>query len=722
MTRLRRKRINPGSKAGCGPNRAHLVAGLAFTALLGTWLGWPCRLKADVAGDDRAGTTYPCLIIATADKTNSPTTLYVSTDGQDTWSGTRPTPNAEKTDGPFATIGRARNAIRQRKANGPLTGPVNVIVRGGTYYLPETLVFEPGDSGTQTCPITYMAFPGEKPVISGGRRIGGPWKTFRDKILVRVVPDVKAGKWYFRQLAVNDQRQKRSREPNTGFYLRKEALSDTSFRFRKGDMHSWHNLDDVDVVVFHSWNESRFRIKHLDEQKNIVQFRDPKARHPIGWRGAGGPNRYYIENTLEGLTQPGEWYLDRQSGQLYYWPTDKMDNALVVAPVLKQLLRLQGDIAKKSYVEYLTFDGFTFCDSDWTLPKNGYPDCGDVGDIVKPSAITFQATRYCQLQNNRIKNVGTYAVEVTGDGNLVSRNEIVDIGGGGIITRSYGKERNTISYNHIHRCGLVYPSAVGINIDDGGGTIVHNLIHDVSHSGVYARHWGTATQPKERANQQQGLAIEYNEIYNVMLNIHDGAGIFIRDSNISIKNNLIHDVNAQGDRCPGWGIYLGCETRDTTVQDNVVYGTVESVHVWYHDRNILITNNIFVGPQKCQINYQNPANLRHEQITFVRNIVYCTKMGGHLFSVSGSRSLPVKSDYNVIFSTIGCVLKDPVIKGLPKIQSFADWNKSGLDEHTITADPLFVDMKNNNYALKPNSPAFKVGFKPIDLSHVGLRK
>ncbi len=74
-----------------------------------------------------------------------------------------------------------------------------------------------------------------------------------------------------------------------------------------------------------------------------------------------------------------------------------------------------------------------------------------------------------------------------------------------------------------------------------------------------------------------------------------------------------------------------------------------------------------------------------------------------------------------MFSTIGCVLNDPIIKGLPGVQSFADWKKRGLDANSITADPLFVDLENDDYSLKPESPAFKVGFKPIDLSQVGLR-
>jgi hypothetical protein len=108
-------------------------------------------------------------------------------------------------------------------------------------------------------------------------------------------------------------------------------------------------------------------------------------------------------------------------------------------------------------------------------------------------------------------------------------------------------------------------------------------------------------------------------------------------------------------------------------------------------------------------------------VRFLRNIIYCTEPTGHLFSVSGERSLPVESDYNVVFSAIGCVLNDPIVKGLPGVQSFADWRARGLDEHTITADPLFADLANDDYTLLPDSPAFKVGFVPLDVSRVGLK-
>ena len=92
---------------------------------------------------------------------------------------------------------------------------------------------------------------------------------------------------------------------------------------------------------------------------------------------------------------------------------------------------------------------------------------------------------------------------MTGDGNRIMGNEISDIGGGGVICRSYGEECNAISYNHIHHCGEVYPSSVGINIDDGGGIVAHNLIHDIAHSGIYTRHWPTDHQTIQRENQEQ---------------------------------------------------------------------------------------------------------------------------------------------------------------------------------------------------------------------------
>ena len=98
--------------------------------------------------------------------------LYVSTQGRCGWSGRLPEPNAGETDGPFATVEEAQAAIRSlRDRNLPIT----VLIRGGTYRLGKPIVFEPEDSGTPQFPVTYAAYPGEVPVLSGGTRLTG-WK------------------------------------------------------------------------------------------------------------------------------------------------------------------------------------------------------------------------------------------------------------------------------------------------------------------------------------------------------------------------------------------------------------------------------------------------------------------------------------------------------------------------------------------------------------------
>jgi parallel beta-helix repeat protein len=202
--------------------------------------------------------------------------------------------------------------------------------------------------------------------------------------------------------------------------------------------------------------------------------------------------------------------------------------------------------------------------------------------------------------------------------------------------------------------------------------------------------------------------------------LNDGAGIFIRDSNIVIKNNLIHDVFSYGTGTPGWGIYLGCETRYTQVMNNVVYGTTEGMHIWYATRNVTVENNIFVDCEVRQIRYETTQNKDLTNNRFIRNIVYVTRPYAEVFSVQGENTLPLESDYNVLFYSGG---KTPIIKNMAKgeVNSFEDWLKRGYEKNSIIADPLFKDPENHDYTLLPDSPALKLGFKQIDLSSVGLR-
>ncbi|MFC1739132.1 NosD domain-containing protein, partial [Planctomycetota bacterium] len=195
---------------------------------------------------------------------------------------------------------------------------------------------------------------------------------------------------------------------------------------------------------------------------------------------------------------------------------------------------------------------------------------------------------------------------------------------------------------------------------------------------------------------------------------------------IVIRNNLIHDVYSYGKGSAGYGIYLGCETRNCLVEDNVVYrSTTAGIIVWFDQRNNTISNNMFIENEylarlgnQNQVAFWNTSTTSHKEIRFLRNIVYYSTPMAGLFAINGVRSQPMQSDYNLIFHTKD---KEFVIQALPGINSYEDWQKRGFDMHSIIADPLFVDPENDDYSLRPESPAFKLGFKPIDLSRVGLR-
>src|SRR5437879_4086128 len=191
----------------------------------------------------------------------SPTAVeyFVSTHGNDSWSGRAAAPTAK--DGPFATVARAREAVRAFRKAQP--APVRVVVRGGTYYLDRPLEFGTQDSGSEKAPVVYAAAEDEKVVLSGGRRLdGGRWGEVKGrKAWVLDIPEVKEGKWSFHQLFVNGDRRGHTRLPKEGYYhietvpdYNASAPDDDQhhnvrrFIYAGTDIQPWHNLQDAEVV------------------------------------------------------------------------------------------------------------------------------------------------------------------------------------------------------------------------------------------------------------------------------------------------------------------------------------------------------------------------------------------------------------------------------------------------------------------------------------------
>lgn len=313
-------------------------------------------------------------VLALVTSTALATDFYVSTSGNNASPGTQARP--------FATIERARDAIRDLKKTGMLKDPVTVWLAGGTYTLARGVQFGPEDSGTAACPITYTAAGPESVILDGGRRIAG-WQRYDDRLWVATLPDAASGQWKFRQLFVNGQQRVRARIPNEGF-LRVAACPQGTpktadyhkdcdmFQFKSGDIRAdWTNLSDVEIIVYHFWTDSHLRIKSVDTKSNLVTFvcnANKVFTDDFTENGA----RYIVDNVFEGLDAPGEWYLNRHTGQLFYYPMPGEDlaKAEVVAPFAPALLRLEGKAADHRYVEYLRFRNLSFTHSEFELPPS----------------------------------------------------------------------------------------------------------------------------------------------------------------------------------------------------------------------------------------------------------------------------------------------------------------------------------------------------------------
>ena len=271
--------------------------------------------------------------------------LRAVTSGAADW----PTRREPRRDGPFRTLERAREAVRKALRDTENNKPVAVFVRAGTYELVEPIVFTPEDSGTETRPVTWAAFPGEQaPIVSGGKRIDG-WRTGENGVWHADMPAVKEGRWYFRQLFTNGKRRMRARIPNEGFFQVEGSVAveePSWFISRQGDFDpAWAAQKDTEVIVLQAWAEIRHHITAYDPVTRTVTLSrqcSPYNREKDA--------RYYLENVREGLDSPGEWYLDRETGVLSYIPLpgEDMNSIAVVAPVATELVRFEGDPGKQA--------------------------------------------------------------------------------------------------------------------------------------------------------------------------------------------------------------------------------------------------------------------------------------------------------------------------------------------------------------------------------------
>jgi hypothetical protein len=670
-----------------------------------------------------------------------PGSFFVATNGNDQWSGTLPAPKPDGTDGPFATPGRALKATRDLRQQGaaPKQRP-SIWVRGGSYFLDQPLVLKPEDSG-----LLLAAYRGETPILSGGRPVTGWRETTLDgkKLWAAELPAARGGKWPFHELWVNGRRATRARHPDKG-YLAVAELPDkpsdwtkgnSRFRFREGDLKAWNSVTNGEVVVMTKWVESRLPVLGVDEKERLVRF----AKRSVFALEPG--DLYYAEGALDFLDQPGQWCLDSAAGTLYYRPLpgEMIDQVRAVAPVLAQVLRFEGHPDAGQLIENITLTGLTFSHTEWCFPQGFSADerapvidpapAADVGgfgqaDIGVPGAVWGQGMRRCVFQRCAFSDLGDYGLELARgcSENRVLRCEFADLGAGGIkigetAIRANPADQtraNEISHCRIHDGARMFHSAIGIWIGQSpDNRLTHNLIHDFYYTGIsIGWTWGYG-DARAASN-----TVQFNHVHHIGVKsdgdgpiLSDMGGIYTlgKQPGTTIRNNLWHDI--AGLRYGGWGIYFDEGSSGILAESNVVYRTTHGgFHQHYGETNLL-RNNIFAFARDQQLQRTRPEE--HPSFSFQTNIVYFDSgdlLGGDW---SGDHYL---IDWNLYFDARPGAQPDSLRMGPCSLQQ---WRQRNHDPNSIVADPLFAAPEKNDFRLQPGSPAFKLGFHPIDLGRVG---
>lgn len=706
--------------------------------------------------------------------------FFVSPEGDDTHPGSR--------DKPFATLTRARQAVREVIPNS--TEEITVWIAGGVYSLDRSFELLQQDSGTAGRRIRYRARPGETVRLRGGKSLNGTDFTpvtdpnLRKRLAPEAADSIVHINLYDQgiadfgehrqyghalpvvpaplELVVNDEMMTLARYPNKGHILIGRIIDTGSVprirdyeNIRGGtfvytdDRHArWAELDDIWFQgTFHNgYADDQIKVERIDPETRQVRLASP---HMYGL-GSGEPFQHYVAlNILEELDQPGEWYLDRESGILYLWPTSTLQDAdITVTELEAPLVVLDG-------ASYVSLEDITIeCSRGIGLYMEGghhnringctFRNLGTLGILMGQGARqTFPHITHDDYAgepvSRRIGSLKAHLYKYTtwdrnaGHDHVISRCTVYNTGSGGIYL-SGGNKKDLIpgncvveqcqihDYNRRNKNGWA-----GVIVDGCGNRIVHNEIYNSNWHAIFA-------------NGNEHL-YEYNHIHHVARNSNDTSAWYTgrdpSDRGTMIRYNFFHHIG-RPDRKWTMGVYFDDGICGATVHGNVFYKVASYGSVYSNGgSDITITNNLFIGaygPAFVQKSMWWDFAIGHWDYYFGENGVYRRRLT-QLLDIT---SPPYSTRYPELVDWLDKAPQGEGFVGMyPKRNRFernvivqqgetvrlVGWhaNCDFNDLYITLDDPGFVNAETMNFNLKKESAVWQEcpGFEAIPFDRIG---
>ncbi len=636
-------------------------------------------------------------------------------------------------NGPYKSIDFALKVIKNLRATGfyrPLT-----IALTDDYYVNKPIVIP-----EEVTDLTIESYGKRRRIIGGFEIKGWHEDTFRGIKCLSATFDMQDGKApVFTDLYINGSRAKITRFPKSGTLraimteenkkqYRRELLGHSHwFIAKREDLVGVEGIEDATVNYYHFWIDEHAPVKSFDVDTMKITMSYPSRFTLTTLYETREPSDmyYYLSNVPSSFGEPGEWYLDRSAGKVYYIPKDGegADSIEAFVPTADKLLTVNSkDVIIRDLELTVTkcdYESKNFSNDPITgLPLECEIPYGGDGQSVScaPGAISIKDSCRVTIADCHIHSLGIHGIAIeSGCHHIrIENNLIEDIAAGGIkiyggkfgSPEEYHTSDCSIVGNEIRNLGRIYEAGCGILIIHAHDNIIeNNEIHHGGYTGISVGWvWGYAE------SETYGNVIRGNHIHHLGYgNLSDMGGIYIlgRQHGTVISENRIHHVDCEN--YGAWGIYLDEGTSSVTVENNVVYDTKRECFDIHYGSHSVVKNNIFVGTSGY-FPVRTSKNELLDELVFERNII--VSFGSTVYNPeSGSNTFATRS--NLVWDATGRDVAMFRTRAGDEI-GLEDWQRIyNLDHGTVIADPMFSSIEERDFTISDDSPVYKIGFRKI---------